>query len=234
MAETDNADSATSDEAADGHGPVLSVLNAVDRALDWLERIVVAGSVLAMALLMSLHVVSNLLSTGLTEIEAYPGLGWLTHVNAMIPSGIPGTYEVTEMLIVVMTFVGVGYAARCARHISMSAIYDQLGGGLRKALLVVISLGTAALMFYFAFKASEYVMTLYDRGRTSAALGIPYWTVNLALPIGFSLAGIQYVLTTIRNLVSDDIYRSFTEKETYSDVPLDESGRPAAGDQSNG
>lgn len=234
MPETDNADSAASRDAASGQGPFLSMLNAIDRALDWLERIVVAGSVLAMALLMSLHVVSNLLSAGLAQLETYTGLGWLTHVNAVIPSGIPGTYEMTEMLIVVMTFVGVGYAARCARHISMSAIYDQLGGGLRKALLIVISLGTAALMFYFAFKSSEYVITLYDRGRTSAALGIPYWTVNLALPIGFCLAGIQYVLTTIRNLVSDDIYRSFTEKETYTDVPVDDSGRPATSDPSNG
>ncbi|WP_048307446.1 TRAP transporter small permease [Halomonas sp. PR-M31] len=181
----------------------LKALGAIDHGLGVFEAVVIAGCVLAMAALMSAHVVSNLL----------------------FQQGIPGTYEVTEMLIVVITFIGVSYAARHARHISMSAIYDQLGGRLRKALLIVLCLGTAVLMFYFAYKSVDYVLTLQERGRTSAALGIPMWLIYLALPFGFTLAGIQYVLTTIRNLFSDDIYRSFTEKEEYSDVPMDDSGQ---------
>lgn len=186
------------------HAPniVLRVLDVIDQGLGWIERAIVAGSVLVMAALMSAHVVGNLL----------------------FDHGIPGTYEVTEMLIVVMTFIGVGYAARCARHISMSAIYDQLSGNLRKALLILICLGTAALMFYFAYKSAEYVAVIYERGRVSSSLHVPMWIVYLALPIGFILAGVQYVLTTVRNLVSPDIYRSFREKEEYSDVPLDDSG----------
>lgn len=191
---------------------ILVALNAIDQAFGWLERIVVAGSVLLMAALMSAHVVGNLL----------------------FDRGIPGTYEVTEMLIVVMTFVGVGYAARCARHISMSAIYDQLSGWARKGLLIVICLGTGALMFYFAYKSAQYDITLYERGRASSSLGVPLWMVNLALPIGFTLAGVQYLLTIVRNLVSDDIYRSFNEKEEYSDIPLDDSGQTHASQEPRG
>lgn len=191
---------------------VLRLLNAIDQGLGWLERVIVAGSVLTMAALMSAHVVGNLL----------------------FDHGIPGTYEVTEMLIVVMTFIGVGYAARCARHISMSAIYDQLSGRLRKALLIVICLGTAVLMFYFAYKSAQYVMVLHERGRASSSLHVPLWIVNLALPIGFSLAGVQYVLTTIRNLISPDIYRSFNEKEEYAEVPVDDSGETHATQEPHG
>lgn len=176
----------------------LAVLDSIDQGLGWIERTIIASSVLLMALLMSAHVVGNLLFN----------------------RGIPGTYEITEMLIVIITFVGVGYAARHARHIRMSAVYDLLSGRLRKALLIIISVGTAVLMFYFAYKSAQYDLALYARGRTSSALHIPMWVINLALPVGFSLAGIQYTLTTIRNLVSDDIYRSFREKEEYSDVPL--------------
>ena len=191
---------------------LLSALNAIDQAFGWLERVVVAGSVLIMAGLMSAHVVGNLL----------------------FDRGIPGTYEVTEMLIVVMTFVGVGYAARCARHISMSAIYDQLSGWARKAMLIVICLGTGALMFYFAYKSAQYDITLYERGRASSSLGVPLWMVNLALPIGFTLAGVQYLLTIVRNLSSDDIYRSFNEKEEYSDIPLDDSGQTHTSQEPHG
>ncbi|MGC3873886.1 TRAP transporter small permease [Halomonas sp. GXIMD04776] len=187
--------------ASNRHNGLFRALGAIDRGLGVLESVVIAGCVLAMAALMSAHVVGNLL----------------------FQQGVPGTYEVTEMLIVVITFIGVSYAARHARHISMTAIYDQLGGRLRKLLLIILCVGTAVLMFYFAYKSVDYVLTLQERGRTSAALGIPMWMVYLALPIGFTLAGVQYLLTTARNLISDDIYRSFNEKEEYSDVPMDDS-----------
>ncbi|MBZ9558841.1 MULTISPECIES: TRAP transporter small permease [Modicisalibacter] len=200
--------STSSGDSAKRPRGLMRALGVLDRGLGVIERIIVAGSVLIMAALMSAHVVGNIL----------------------FGSGIAGTYEVTEMLIVVITFVGVGYAARHARHISMSAIYDQLSGRLRKALLILICLGTAVLMFYFAYKSVEYVVTLYGRGRTSASLHVPMWIVYLSLPIGFVLAGTQYLLTAARNLVSEDIYRSFNEKESYAEVPDEEA--PQNGDAS--
>ncbi len=187
----------TEGSQAGRRSPVLVVLEAVDRVLGWAERVIVAGSVLVMALLMAAHVVGNL----------------------VFGAGIPGTYEITELLIVVMTFVGVGYATRCARHISMSAIYDTLSGAPRKALLILISLGTGALMFYFAYKSAQYDLQIFDRGRVSSSVGIPLWMVYLALPIGFSLAGLQYLLTIVRNLASPGTWRSFREREGYADVP---------------
>ncbi|HSH48024.1 MAG TPA: TRAP transporter small permease [Halomonas sp.] len=190
---------------------ILRPLGKLDRALGKLEKWIITASILVMALLMSSHVVSN----------------------QLFNRGIPGTYEVTEMLIVVITFVGVGYAARNARHISMSAIYEQLTGGPRKALLVTICLGTAALMFYFAYLSIDYVTVLQSRGRTSSSLHIPLWIVYLALPVGFILAGIQYVLTAIRNLVSRNIYRTFRDREQFDEVPVDESDLTSApGDSS--
>ena len=114
-------------------------------------------------------------------------------------------------------------------------------GGLDRGLGVIerIIVGgsilvMAALMFYFAYKSIDYVMVLKDRGRVSASLRIPMWTVYLALPIGFTLAGIQYFLTIARNLMSDDIYRSFTEKETYSEVPTDDGEQTPDRDDSRG
>ncbi|ART62605.1 TRAP transporter small permease [Kushneria marisflavi] len=185
---------------------LLRTLLMLDRGLGLIEKTIVAGSILVMALLMSAHVVGNI----------------------VLGQGITGTYEMTEMLIVIITFVGVGYAARHARHISMSAFYEQLSGQRRKALLILICLGTALLMFYFSYKSIEYVITIHDRGRTSASLQMPLWIVYLALPIGFALAGIQYVLTVIRNLTTPGIWRSLTEQEGYNDAPLPDSENEGA------
>ncbi len=198
----DETDKATHKNKPHNRNAFLSTLNSIDTGLGWIEKTIISFSVLLMALLMSAHVVGGLLFN----------------------RGIPGTYEVTEMLIIVITFVGVGYAARCARHIRMSAIYDMLSDRPRKALMIIISVGTAILMFYFAYKSAQYDIALYGRGRVSSSLNIPLWTVNLALPIGFTLAGIQYVLNTLRNLFSEGIYRSFNEKEEFSELPLDDSG----------
>jgi len=204
--------STSPDKGAKPPGKLLLALGALDRASGMIERFIVAGSILAMAALMSANVVGTL----------------------VFGRGIAGTYEITEMLIILITFIGIGYAARNARHISMSAIYDQLSGRLRKALLILICLGTAALMFYFAYKSIDYVAVLKGRGRVSASLRIPMWTIYLALPIGFTLAGIQYLLTIARNLMSDDIYRSFTERETYSEVPTDADEQAPDHDASRG
>lgn len=199
MDETDQANQ-TKDPIQ--HNAFLSALSSIDKGLGWIEKTIISTCILLMALLMSAHVVGGLL----------------------FDKGIPGTYEVTEMLIIVITFVGVGYAARCARHIRMSAIYDMLGDRPRKVLMIILSIGTGILMFYFAYKSAQYDIALYGRGRVSSSLNIPLWTVNLALPIGFTLAGIQYVLVTLRNLFSEGIYRSFTEKEEFNELPLDDSG----------
>ncbi|MFC0269539.1 TRAP transporter small permease [Kushneria aurantia] len=183
-------------------GGLLKSLLALDRLLGVVERTLIGGAILFMAFLMSAHVVGNI----------------------FFGQGIAGTYEITEMLIVVITFIGVGYGARHARHISMSAFYEQLRGRARKTLLIVICLGTALLMFYFCYKSIEYVMALHRRGRTSASLQIHLWMVYTALPVGFTLAGIQYVLTALRNLLSPGVWRSLTEREEHSEVPLDDDG----------
>ncbi|WP_440996964.1 TRAP transporter small permease [Arhodomonas sp. SL1] len=187
---------------AGSSNPLVRVLAWLDWLLGVVERLVVGGGVLLMAAIMCGHVIGRL----------------------FFGQGIPGSSELTALLIIVITFIGISYAARNARHISMSALYDQLTGTARKALLVVICLGTGALMFYFAWKSYEYTASIYDRGRTSSALGIPLWMVYLTAPLGFTLAGVQYWLTAIRNLISRDLYRSFTEKEQYAEVPEEGNG----------
>lgn len=177
-------------------------IRAIDRTLEYMEVTIVAGSIILMALLMVSHVLGRM----------------------FFRIGVPGRTEVTELLIVLITFVGVSYAVRRARHISMSAIYDTLRGIPRKVLIITISFGTGALLFYMAWEAAGYVETTYNRGRSTSALGIPLWMIYISMPIGFILAGIQYWLTAFRNLTTHEFYRSFTELEGYDEVPDGDQG----------
>lgn len=178
---------------------LISAFSLLDRFTEQIEKLILGCTVLFVAGLLVTHVIGR----------------------QLFGSGVTGQVELTQMSIVIMTFAGLGYGVRRARHICMSAFYDQLKGWPRKTLLILISLSTGALMFYLCWHAWGYVSSIQSRGRTSSALNIPLWIPYLAAPIGFALAGVQYWLTAARNLLSKDIYRSFSEKEAYDEVPND-------------
>lgn len=126
--------------------------------------------------------------------------------------------EVNRILIVMITFAGIGYAARHGRHIRMSAFYDQLPVGGRRAMMVVMSLFTAMVMFLLCYYSLGYIQTTYARGRVLPSLGIPVWMMYVWVPIGFTVTGIQYFLTAVKNLTSRDVYLSTHVVDSYKDT----------------
>ncbi|WP_243613389.1 TRAP transporter small permease [Shimia aestuarii] len=130
--------------------------------------------------------------------------------------------EVNRALIVLITFAGISYAARHGRHIRMSAFFDAMPPPLRKILMVVIALVTAAAMFLLAWYSIDYVATQASRGRVLPALQVPVWWIIVWAPLGFFLTGLQYALTAIKNVIHKDIWLSTSTLEGYSDNAAEE------------
>ncbi|MCE8026056.1 MULTISPECIES: TRAP transporter small permease [Halomonadaceae] len=126
--------------------------------------------------------------------------------------------EINRILIIMITFAGIGYAARHGRHIRMSAFYDALPTGGRRTLMIFICLFTALVMFVLCYFSIGYIQTLYGRGRVLPSLSIPVWTIYLWVPIGFAITGIQYLLTAFKNLTSRDVYLSTHVVDGYKDT----------------
>ena len=135
--------------------------------------------------------------------------------------------ELNQFLIILITFIGIGYAARQGRHIRMSAIYDALPDAARKVLMVVIALVTAAAMFVLAWYSFLYVVSVYDTGRISASLRIPFYITQVWVPFGFVITGIQYVMTAVVNLTQPDVYLSSSVIDSYDDGPESEADTDA-------
>ncbi len=123
--------------------------------------------------------------------------------------------ELNRILIILITFAGISYAARHGRHIRMSAIYDTLPPRPRKALTIVIALVTAVFMLGLAWYSLQFLLTTMGRGRVLPALQIPVWITLLWVPLGFLLTGIQYLLTAVKNVIEPDIYLSTNVLEGY-------------------
>ncbi|HET8903757.1 MAG TPA: TRAP transporter small permease [Saccharospirillum sp.] len=126
--------------------------------------------------------------------------------------------EINRILIIMITFAGIGYAARHGRHIRMSAIYDLLPTMPRRILMIVIALFTSAVMFFLCYYSVDYITNLYDRGRILPALGFEIWMIYVWVPVGFAITGIQYLLTAVKNVTSSDVYLSTGVVDGYADT----------------
>jgi len=185
----------TEDDHQHFQSDLTGFLGTIDVYISKFEAVVLALGVLLMAVNTCVNVVARF------------GFG----------QGLFFAGEINRILIVLITFAGIGYAARHGRHIRMSAIYDALPFKGRKLLMIVIAFFTSAVMFFLCYFSVIYIADLYDRGRILPALGFEIWIIYIWVPIGFAITGIQYFLTAIKNIRSKDVYLSTAVLDGYSD-----------------
>ena len=174
-------------------------LGTIDSLISRFESFALAAGVL----LMALNTVANV-------------IGRFVFQHSIFFSG-----EINRILIIFITFAGVGYAARHGRHIRMSAIYDALPTRARRVLMIIISLFTAATMFALCYFAIVYIGKVQSSGRVLPSLQIPVYWIFLWVPVGFFVTAMQYLLTAIKNMTSKDVYLSTNVIEGYSDDELE-------------
>ncbi|UOM32734.1 TRAP transporter small permease [Acuticoccus sp. I52.16.1] len=190
---TDDTPAPKTKDLGDDVSALPGVLGYIDLAIAKVEAVFLALGVL----LMALNTVSNVVSRYILGQSLY------------------FSEELNQILIILITFAGISYAARHGRHIRMSAIYDQLPVPARKWLMVLIALVTATFMFGLCWFAFSYMQQQMSRGRVLPALQIPVWWTVVWLPLGFFMTGVQYVLTAVKNIIEPDVYLSTSVLEGY-------------------
>jgi TRAP-type C4-dicarboxylate transport system permease small subunit len=131
------------------------------------------------------------------------------------------TDEMNMIFIIIVTFAGLSYAARNGRHIRMSAIYDAMPLRVRKILMILIASITAIFMFVLAYYSYYYIVEVYESGRILPALGIPVFYIYLWVPIGFSVTGLQYSFTVLKNIREKDVFLSTKIRDGYCDTNIE-------------
>ena len=123
--------------------------------------------------------------------------------------------EVSEFLVIMVTFVGLSYGVRKARHIRMGAFLDLMPARLEKIFIIIIAAVSAVVMFIMADASYDYLMYAMHRGHKTPALWLPTWMFYIIVPIGFFSAGVQYIRTVIKNLVEKDVWMSPEEQSEF-------------------
>ena len=103
------------------------------------------------------------------------------------------TEEIGQLAVIVMTFMGLGYAARKGTHIEMSGFFDLLPEKYQRYLKVIITFFTAIIMLICTYFGFKYVHHLFVIGEVTTILRLPVYTVMIVVPIGFFLAFARYV-----------------------------------------
>ncbi|WP_105901129.1 TRAP transporter small permease [Vibrio gangliei] len=179
----------------DYHSELPGVLGTIDNFFSKVEAIMLATGVLLMALNTCINVVARF----------------------VFGEGLFFAGEINRILIILITFAGIGFAARLGRHIRMSAFFDMLPAKGRKWVMIVVSIITALIMLALAYFSFQYITSVYERGRILPALGFEIWWIYIWVPLGFAITALQYFLTAYKNLISDDVYLSSGVVDGYTD-----------------
>ncbi|WP_428242868.1 TRAP transporter small permease [Gynuella sp.] len=180
---------------ASNNGVVSTIAARVDFLIGCFESFVLATAVL----LMAANTIANVIG------------------RFVFHSSLFFSEEVNRILIVMITFAGIGYAARHGRHIRMSAIYDVLSWNIRKIMMIFITLFSALVMLTLCYFSIQYISKVASSGRILPALQIPVYWIYLWVPVGFLITAVQYALTALKNMLQKDIYLSVSVLEGYED-----------------
>jgi len=163
-------------------------------AVDWFEVTILSAGTAALAVLL----IANVFARSFFQSLYYAD-------------------EISKFLIILISMVGVSYAARKARHIRMGAFLDLMPPKMEKAFIFLISGISALVLFIMAYYSYRYMDQMRILGQKTSALQVPFWTFMIIVPIGFASAGIHYVRTIIKNIVEKDVWLSPEQQSEYED-----------------
>ncbi|MGO1469353.1 MAG: TRAP transporter small permease [Tissierella sp.] len=165
----------------------MDLIKKIDRVVEKVEAFILSSSIILMATILIGNVIARrVFNNSWTFAE-----------------------EVGQLLVVIVTFMGLGYGVRKGQHVNMSAIIDIAPRKGKKIMAIFIAFISMVTMFFFAYLSYKYTLTVIARGRVTPALEMPRYFTTMFLPIGFTLGGIQYLINLVLNLTNkDDIYFS--------------------------
>lgn len=180
----------------------------------------------SMSLFQKINHYSGLIVNGIEVsimVFCVAALAVLLIVNVIARTFFQSLYfadEISVFLVLIITFVGVSYGVRKARHIRMGAFLDAMPPKMEKVFIISISLISAVVLGIMTWASWKYLLNALDRGHMSQALRVPKWIFYAIIPVGFGLSTIQYLRTIIKNLTEDEPWQSPDQQSEYEDEEI--------------
>ncbi|KUK13696.1 MAG: TRAP transporter small permease [Synergistetes bacterium] len=109
--------------------------------------------------------------------------------------------EVTELMLIMLTFLAIAEVERLDKHIKFSLIIDWLSEGKRRIVNIINR--TIALIFtaILAWEGGKATWLVYSKGmKMPSLLRTPLFLVYIFLPLGALALGIQLIVKLLDEL----------------------------------
>ncbi|HXJ55764.1 MAG TPA: TRAP transporter large permease subunit [Verrucomicrobiae bacterium] len=107
--------------------------------------------------------------------------------------GISGSSGIVQHLTLIVGMLGGVIAAREGRLLALSPAQTFLKGWAKVAAQIFSSSLAAAICLWLCLASVRYVMAVRPLGKI-LVYGIPVWTIQLILPLGFGLIGLRLIV----------------------------------------
>ena len=114
-----------------------------------------------------------------------------------IKLGIDGSYDMTEMGMVIIVFFGIAYFQSQRGHVRVEMFVEKFPYKVRcliEGVVYLVEGGFGALMCYSSF---SQIARLQSRGVSTATIHIPHWPLAVFMTIGLLLFTIFLFLDAI-------------------------------------
>lgn len=97
---------------------------------------------------------------------------------------VPGTVEVTALVLVIVVFFGVAHSEDLGDHITVDLIYVRVGKRLKAVMDVVADILSVAVLGLLAFQLWQFAERQQASGAASPVLRWPIWPFVLIAALG--------------------------------------------------
>jgi C4-dicarboxylate transporter, DctQ subunit len=140
-----------------------------------IERVLLAGLMLAMSLAYVINVIARNVVPALA-----PQLAWIE--------------EATLIALAWVAFLGLGLALERGRHIAMSAFLERIRGPAKPWIVRAINLVGLLFSLYIAKIGIDISVFVYKSGQVSPTLNVSMIWLYGVIPVGFALLALRYAL----------------------------------------
>lgn len=106
--------------------------------------------------------------------------------------GLEWAEELAKFAIMWITFGGCGAAVREKSHMNISALYDSVGPGMRKAMDVFINTVCFGFSTFLFVYGAKLVSKVFTTSQLSPTMQLPMWIIYISVPIGAALMMLRY------------------------------------------
>lgn len=139
-------------------------------------------------------------------------------------SSVPGIIELNSLLIVAIVFLGIGYAQRTKRHISMTFALEKFPVSVARQIHLVGMLTVIAVVSWMAYATSLTAWQAFSTHQQSfGSVSMSVWPFKAAVPVGLVVFALELLSSLIHSWRGDLDGPAGTSNESFDAVQGDEA-----------